>query len=136
MLSLRKPSPERIQDFRASHHKLDFTYPAVGVTDSFLPVWLSSGAAAVRRGGSLALPQVQDYELCLLKVRGKGIFGNSSLRNPSRPGWNAHKSFFAIQGPCQLHCCNFQLKARRGRVVHLCGRFGCVICDGRNNNPN
>ena len=37
MLSLRKPSPERIQDFRASQQKLDFTYQAVGATATTPP---------------------------------------------------------------------------------------------------
>jgi uncharacterized protein (UPF0548 family) len=37
MLSLRKPSSEQIQGFRACQQKLDFTYPAVGATATTPP---------------------------------------------------------------------------------------------------
>src|SRR5262245_1883641 len=38
MLSLRKPSAERLRDFLAAQSKLDFTYPAVGATAAVPPV--------------------------------------------------------------------------------------------------
>src|SRR6516162_11662172 len=37
MLSLRKPSAEKLQDFLATQSKLDFTYPAVGATAAVPP---------------------------------------------------------------------------------------------------
>jgi uncharacterized protein (UPF0548 family) len=37
MLSLRKPSVERLRDFLAAQSKLDLTYPAVGVTAAVPP---------------------------------------------------------------------------------------------------
>jgi uncharacterized protein (UPF0548 family) len=37
MLLLRKPSAERLRDFLAAQSKLDFTYPAVGVTAAVPP---------------------------------------------------------------------------------------------------
>src|SRR5262245_45597502 len=37
MLSLRKPSAERLQDFLATQSKLDLTYPAVGATAAVPP---------------------------------------------------------------------------------------------------
>ena len=37
MLSLRKPSAERLREFLAGQSKLDFTYPAVGATTAVPP---------------------------------------------------------------------------------------------------
>ncbi len=37
MLSLRKPSAEKLRDFLAAHSKLDLTYPAVGATAAVPP---------------------------------------------------------------------------------------------------
>jgi uncharacterized protein (UPF0548 family) len=76
MLSLRKPSAERLRDFLAAQSKFDFTYPAVGATSAVPPAGYVVDRTRIKLGegagtfaaAKAALPRWEHFRLGWLET--------------------------------------------------------------------